>query len=105
MRINFHKTVCFLSVLVISYWSVICDAAPQNKKAEYRRHERFAMRDDNQLQGTVGATLPLLQATNSQKELTSYGLSTPAYEDLESQLQSPQLTSAKMQYQRFQSTP
>jgi len=85
---------------MISYWSA-CDAAPQNKKAEYR-HQRFATRDDNQLQGTVGATLPLLQATSSQKELTSYGLSTPAYEDLESQLQSPQLTSAKMLYQRFQ---
>jgi hypothetical protein len=45
-------------------------------------------RTENQLQGTLGVTSSTVMGAG-RKHLKSYGMSTPSYETLESQLQSP----------------
>jgi len=75
-------------------------AAPQDHRIEYRTAYSVSQlrNEENQLQGTSGLevtdTLPQSgngPSVSSAKELGLYGMSTPSYETLESQLQSPQL--------------
>jgi hypothetical protein len=78
---------------VISFCIALAVSAPREQKKKtgypysYQNTRNEDIRTENQLQGTVGFTVPL----GTEKEFRSYLMSTPPYHDLESQLQSPQI--------------
>lgn len=104
------KGVFIVVLLMISFYIGLVASVPSSSSKSGRGSRSTSTSSatvshgvEDQLQGTIGATLPVGTTEGGKHEhkkfQTSYiySMSTPPYENLESQLQSPQLTSSAYQ--------